>query len=383
MYTDLLNILLLIGAVQGFLFTIITFFSKRLKSKSNYFLALLILGFSLNNFQYYFSLANLISYDTLINYIFLPYASVNMVFYYFYVKTYLNPEFVVGKKEKMLFVPFLFFFIVVTLYKILYGFDLLSEKMMYSFYTMLFYHEIFSLIFSLILLLLVVKTIRRYKSRLHKEGDNQLNRSPDWLMVLSFIGLMLCIFWLVGLVSEFWGWGNEYHFYYTLWIGMSFAIYILGHIGLYKFGLIEEQKELKSKSKFKTTKAKSKPFKTENENLDKFRNFVMVERNFMDSNLSLEMVASYLNLNKSYLSRIINAEMGTNYSDYVNSLRVEEAKKYLDDPDYNNFTLHAIGLEVGFNSKSSFNSAFKKFTGLTPTEYKKKMLSEADAFNNK
>ncbi|WP_407920992.1 helix-turn-helix domain-containing protein [Flavobacterium cellulosilyticum] len=62
--------------------------------------------------------------------------------------------------------------------------------------------------------------------------------------------------------------------------------------------------------------------------------------------------------------------MGYNFLDYINLLRVEKVKKYLIKSDYSSYTIVAIGLECGFNSKSTFYTAFKKFTNVTPSEFK-------------
>jgi AraC-like DNA-binding protein len=66
---------------------------------------------------------------------------------------------------------------------------------------------------------------------------------------------------------------------------------------------------------------------------------------------------------------MLNEHFHKNFSDYINSLRIEEAKKILQDPA-NNKTILEILYETGFNSKASFNAYFKKETGLTPTEFK-------------
>ena len=58
--------------------------------------------------------------------------------------------------------------------------------------------------------------------------------------------------------------------------------------------------------------------------------------------------------------------------DFVNEFRIKEAKSILKDPSKKEFTVLEILYEVGFNSKSSFNTAFKKHTGLTPTQFRKK-----------
>ena len=65
--------------------------------------------------------------------------------------------------------------------------------------------------------------------------------------------------------------------------------------------------------------------------------------------------------------------MNTSFQDFINQYRVEEFINRLENDQNDHFTLLAIATEVGFNSKSSFNATFKKFKGLTPTEYKKRL----------
>ena len=73
-----------------------------------------------------------------------------------------------------------------------------------------------------------------------------------------------------------------------------------------------------------------------------------------------------------YLSHVINASFNQNFRDFINSYRIEESKSRLVQDDMN---ILNIAYEVGFNSKSAFNTAFKKFTGMTPKEYRKKNIS--------
>jgi AraC-like DNA-binding protein len=61
------------------------------------------------------------------------------------------------------------------------------------------------------------------------------------------------------------------------------------------------------------------------------------------------------------------------YNDFINKYRVEEVKVRFSDPENKNKTVLEIMYETGFYSKSVFNTAFKKFTGMTPSEYRKKM----------
>lgn len=99
------------------------------------------------------------------------------------------------------------------------------------------------------------------------------------------------------------------------------------------------------------------------------------EKNFLDSNLTLETVSEKLGISKSHLSRILKSKLGIGFSEYINRLRVEEAKVFLENPDFENYTLIAVSLESGFNSKSSFYSAFRKYMGCTPSEFREKQIA--------
>ncbi|HSI74802.1 MAG TPA: helix-turn-helix domain-containing protein [Lunatimonas sp.] len=95
------------------------------------------------------------------------------------------------------------------------------------------------------------------------------------------------------------------------------------------------------------------------------------EKIYKDAELSLSTVANRLNISANYLSQLINSLSSRNFSDLINFYRVEEAMNCLTHSDFVDYTMEGIGYEVGFNSKSSFYSAFKKQTGITPTQFKK------------
>ena len=94
---------------------------------------------------------------------------------------------------------------------------------------------------------------------------------------------------------------------------------------------------------------------------------------YLNPNLNLKDISDELSISKGYVSNLINKHANKNFNDYINHFRVEEIKKMLIDSHFNKYTVLAIGLEAGFNSKSSFNNVFKKFTNLTPSAYKDKI----------
>ncbi len=85
--------------------------------------------------------------------------------------------------------------------------------------------------------------------------------------------------------------------------------------------------------------------------------------------LTLADLANRLRVAPGVLSRVINAGSGQHFNDFVNQYRVAEAARRLRDPAFRHYTLLAIALEAGFNSKSTFNRVFKKLNGLTPSEF--------------
>uniref|UniRef100_UPI0030F3F69A helix-turn-helix domain-containing protein n=1 Tax=Paraglaciecola sp. TaxID=1920173 RepID=UPI0030F3F69A len=73
-------------------------------------------------------------------------------------------------------------------------------------------------------------------------------------------------------------------------------------------------------------------------------------------------------------SMLINRHFGVNFYEFINRYRIEEAKKMLIDPKYKNTTITDVYLAVGFNSKSVFYTFFKKFEGITPSNYRQSTL---------
>lgn len=98
------------------------------------------------------------------------------------------------------------------------------------------------------------------------------------------------------------------------------------------------------------------------------------ERLFLDPDLTLRDLSQRLRIHYNHLSRIINERFGLSYNDFINRYRIEEAKQKLTDEKQRESTILDILLSTGFYSKSVFNTAFKKFTGITPSEYRKKHL---------
>ena len=95
---------------------------------------------------------------------------------------------------------------------------------------------------------------------------------------------------------------------------------------------------------------------------------------YLESDLTLLKLSQQIGISTHNLSQVINEKLDMNFYDFVNKHRVEEAKRLLIDPAKQPLTILAIAEEAGFNSKTTFNSCFKKFTSTTPSEYKRHNL---------
>lgn len=102
----------------------------------------------------------------------------------------------------------------------------------------------------------------------------------------------------------------------------------------------------------------------------KIENIMVHDKLYLESELSLSDLALKLKTNTSILSAAINSKFGKNFNDFVNEYRVEEFKKQIKLPENQHYTLLAVAFDCGFNSKATFNRAFKKFTGQAPKAMK-------------
>lgn len=113
--------------------------------------------------------------------------------------------------------------------------------------------------------------------------------------------------------------------------------------------------------------------------LGRLREIMEVEKAFADEELSLKDLASDLGISPHQLSQILNERIKKNFSTFVNEYRIEEAKKLLvDEPDR---SILSVGIAAGFNSNTTFITAFSKHVGVSPGQYRKRKLPVADGEN--
>lgn len=163
----------------------------------------------------------------------------------------------------------------------------------------------------------------------------------------------------------------------TLWLAfyfVPFTYFVSGSIifsclfcSLFIYYLLN--KKLVKKVFLQKIKKKNAPFIAQHEALiQKLRHLIISEHLYTNPHLKISDVANKLGVSIHELSSLINTNLGINFNEFLNQYRVEEAKKLLKEKT--NFTIDAIGNQAGFNSKSAFYKAFKKYCGTTPAKYK-------------
>lgn len=128
--------------------------------------------------------------------------------------------------------------------------------------------------------------------------------------------------------------------------------------------------ELKTSKEIKITEIQEL-----DKDIDNVKQFMVNQKPYLNPSLTLRVLAEKIKMNARDLSVLINQHLNQHFFDFVNEYRIKDAKEILKDPNKKEYTVLEILYQVGFNSKSSFNTAFKKQTGLTPTQYRKQFIN--------
>ncbi len=108
-----------------------------------------------------------------------------------------------------------------------------------------------------------------------------------------------------------------------------------------------------------------------NEQVEKIQAFVESERPYLNPSLTLRSLAEQVDIHPNQLSWLLNESIGSNFNEFINIKRIEHFKQLVLDPDNSHISLIGLAYESGFNSKTVFNTAFKKTVGMTPKEFQK------------
>jgi AraC-like DNA-binding protein len=386
-HVDFIGILILLGLSQAIFFAILLISSKNGNRLANIFLALLLVNLSFTLGDQFLVYTD---YYTLFPHLLGPAWPNNFlygVFIYLYYKSMTTADYRFGRRDAVHFLPFLISAIYLVPYFTLSGHEKIlqwdafeikgNNLLILDIHVILTVTHIFSY---------VAFTIYKLAKLQHLLKDNfsfteKLNLR--WFQTVLYMFLMLLL--IYGLREGLsWKVGMYGFAQYFLPISTTLSIYTMGFLAFRQRSILTEIEEISNtndsnmptQNVTKTESAIEKYKKSalgddQTVAISKQLDTVMCdEKLFMDEDLSLPKLAQQIGTSSHHLSQVINSQRKQSFYDYVNGLRVTEVTMKLSNPEFAQQNILDIAMAAGFKSKSAFNKSFKKFTGLTPSQYK-------------
>ena len=376
------SVLLIVCAGQAFFLSLVFFFHKKGNIKANRILAVLIFCFS---FYFVFIAAywsnylvefpHLVGTLRIFNYSWGP-------LFYLYISEVLEKNKTFNYKKLLHFIPAV---ISISMGLPLFLLDTetkveIAKRMLTSEYDGFSFANILpAVMFNLHILFYTTLSILKLNMFSKNQNGNKTTLESlnyNWLIKLSFGFTAFFLSWFCYeiLMSA----GIKYH------IEVDYAITFFGVIIIYLIAIYTMKQpeifsgisNIKPEPKYEKSSISKQEAETY---LNKLNEIMKDEKLYLNPELNIRMLADLLEITPHKFSQLINEFLKINFSDYLNNYRIEEAKERLVDPEYSNYTILSIAYDVGFNNKVSFNNAFKKITGMTPSEYK---FSKSPHFTN-
>lgn len=362
------SIILFICLLQGAIFACLFFVrSFRQKKLSDFWLGILLIVMCSSLLTHFIGFANV--YDNNQWLTFFPFQIVfaHAPVIYLYVQTLTNEKRGFQLKDLMLFVPAVvcwFYFFILFLQTLEFK-DWFGDNIQEIYISPILTIALF--IWNFVFLYLSIKHYRQYRIWLDENfSDTELikfNWLRNFLYVFAFLFLLETAFDFFELFQNL-----SYVQYYWLKLVLALATYYLAIAGYLRSKTIEIDFSLKE---FEADEPKNLLEKDELESAKtKLQNIMETEKPYLDPQLTLKELSKKLGVNTTVLSHTINKGFGKNFNDFVNEFRIAEIKEKLNTAD--NLTVLGIAYDCGFNSKATFNRAFKKFTGVSPKEFQEK-----------
>ncbi|WP_348713649.1 helix-turn-helix domain-containing protein [Tenacibaculum sp. 190524A05c] len=338
----------------------------------------MILTISLNNLQSWALERNLFQHKFMLDYIQIPWHFLSAPFFYAFLINYLD----IYEKSRKLLKYFITIFIVLCVAQISFvlSYSLgggTKDELNYVYERYTSIEELISFVGSISVFVYSYYILKGKKKLFTRilTYDNL-----KWIYNFFRLTLLVYVLWIFALVIKFsLNFTGFIYSYYPLRISTTVIIFILGYQGLRYLRILKERKNIRadidtaseeliseSDQEVKSVTEDNK-YETQFLEIDKF---IKSEKIYLQPKYTLQNLSGDLNIGSSTLSATINKNAKKSFVDYINEMRVKQAKKFLLDHKYEGYTIASIGLESGFNSKSAFYDVFKKHTGMTPLAFK-------------
>lgn len=284
--------------------------------------------------------------------------------FYFSTVYYSNPDFKFKRKELIYLIMPLFLFIGLIIQQLYKNNDIISLIL-----------NILVIIQATYFIILSYIKIQQHKKRVYLFSSNVIEIDLKWLEYIIYALLVLSLF--IGIYNMVF---RETDLNLLANIVSIVIIFFIAFNTLKQkeiFSLSSNQRNLIITTENENAIEKRKVISDKELNFYKMKLTELMEQKkpYLDSDLSLVSLAKLIKLSPHQLSYLINVGFDENFFWFVNKYRVERVKELLTDTQNNHLSILGIAFESGFNSKTSFNTTFKKICSQTPSQFKKSSSS--------
>ena len=370
---SLISIIILIGIVQGIFIGTLLVTRKNGNRHADKIFGILFFNFSINMLYYFFHSIDLFSkYPHLLKTTF-PISFLYGPLLYFYAKMQTDSSFRINRKQLLHFIPF-----ILTIISNI-PFYVQSAQFKLDFYhqegiikNWLEAVQSITLIIQLSIYLVINRRIINNHIQKMKYSVSFIDKvNLRWLSINFNYFIALFVLIAVQLLLIYVGVDLTPIYHISIPVLMTIFIFVLGYNGLKQPEIIIQKEEENNGRKYENSALTNEKSETY---LEQLLDLMQHRKPYLESDLTLLKLSQQIGISTHNLSQVINEKLDMNFYDFVNKHRVEEAKRLLIDPAKQPLTILAIAEEAGFNSKTTFNSCFKKFTSTTPSEYKRHNL---------
>ncbi|MDP9076703.1 MAG: ABC transporter permease [Bacteroidota bacterium] len=216
------------------------------------------------------------------------------------------------------------------------------------------------------------RLIGRFYQRLKFTGGDRYRHEMRWLHKLLIGFGVVWLLWIPFTVAGYY-YHADAHFYYPLY-------FLLGVMTIWMAAKVFSKPEVSILPNPAPFLKPPLPAEMKQRGIW-LKKAVQTARYYQDPELSLTLLAERLELTTHELSRIINTVLKKSFNDFINEFRVADVVGKMEDPAYAHLTLLGIAFESGFNSKSTFNRAFRQMTGKSAAEHKNELKKERPSYN--
>lgn len=287
------------------------------------------------------------------------------LFIYFLLQ--LNHPYLKKRWVKWLFLPFLGFLTIDTFLDLDFVFGFYNLTITEdSLWIDLYYNieEVLSLIFNIVLMVLSYKFVKNSKA-ISKE-------KRKWLLGLIWFFFIILSIWFLATFEDIFLDSEIISIF--LWGMISCFFWWILYYGIFKLQIVTQKDEihqLLSKKSISIPKIDKRKTKNSSKYIKELYRLMDEEELYKNPLLSRQELAKKIDISESLLSNIINQELSKTYIQFINEYRIVFAKSLLNNTTFNHYSIEAIGMEAGFNSKSSFFKVFKNQQKMSPGAYRK------------